>query len=163
MNNIFEKFDKQINLNELKEQVANANNNNTTDYPEVPAGSYITKIERMELGTTKDGRPMFKVQMRLIEGNDYETTEFLEKYTKNKPCIFMNRVIFGTKNDGNMISSVIGWLKNLGCETPIVFEGYEAFADLILDLAEECQNIELEVDYDPEAFNSITINEVYDA
>jgi hypothetical protein len=110
------------------------------------------KIEKMELGATKDGRPMFKVQCRILEG------EF------KKWCIFMNRVIYGTKNDANMINSVIGWLQKLETQTPVVFKNYSQFADVVLDVFEEVADaVELDVAYDPNAFNSISIEEVFDA
>ena len=74
----------------------------------------------------------------------------------------MNRVLYGTKNDGNMIQSVIGWLNKLESETPVVFESYSQFNDLVLDLAEECEGLGLEIEYDPDKFNSISINEVWE-
>ena len=75
----------------------------------------------------------------------------------------MNRVIYGTKNDANMIASAVGWLKKLGTDLEIEFEGYTHFADLVLDVAEEVDgNFEYLVDYDPEAFNTITIKEVFE-
>ena len=79
------------------------------------------KIEKMELAATKDGRPMFKVQCRILDG------EF------KKWCLFMNRVIYGTKNDANMIASVLGWLDKLGSETIPEFKNYSQFAENVLD------------------------------
>ena len=81
-----------------------------------------------------------------------------------KSWIFMNRVLFGTKNDGNMIQSVIGWMDKLGTEINIDFASYSQFADLILDVAEKVDELDLEylVEYDPNAFNSITIKEIFE-
>lgn len=156
---IFDTFDKQINLAEIEKQKAAAAENS---YEEVPAGDYIAKIEKMELGTTKVGnRPMFKVQMRLVSGEGPKEEEFLAKYRKNKPCVFMNRVIFGTKNDGLMIAGVEGWLNKIGFEEPVVFKGYADFEQVIMDCAEACEGLEFAITYDPNAFNAITIEEVY--
>ena len=44
---IFDKFDSQVNMAEIEKQKAAASENN---YEEVPAGKYIAKIEKMELG-----------------------------------------------------------------------------------------------------------------
>ena len=159
MENIFEQFDAQVNLGEIEEQKKKATENS---YEEVPAGEYIAKIENMELGLTKDKRPMFKVQMRLIEGEGEAEKAFLAKYKKNKPCVFMNRVIFGTKNDGAMIASVEGWLNSIGFEETVVFTGYSDFANVIMDCAEQCDGLEFAISYDPEDFNSIHIREVYE-
>lgn len=148
----FSRFDQTINEAELAKQLEEAKSNTQQSDKEVPAGNYTVKIEKMELGATKDGRPMFKVQCRILEG------EF------KKWCLFMNRVLYGTKNDANMISSVIGWLQKLEPSVAVEFKNYSQFADLVLDIFEEVADaVELDVAYDPEAFNSISIEEVFDA
>jgi hypothetical protein len=157
---IFDKFDSQVNMAEIEKQKKEAAENS---FEEVPAGDYIAKIEKMELGTTKDGRPMFKVQMRLVEGEGPKEEAFLSKYKSKKPCVFMNRVIYGTKNDGSMIAGVESWLNKIGFEEPIVFTGYAAFAQVIMDCAEACVGLEFEITYDPNAFNAITIENVFEA
>lgn len=148
----FSKFDNAINQAELSKQLEEAKNNPQQTDREVPAGDYTVKIEKMELGATKDGRPMFKVQCRILDG------EF------KKWCLFMNRVIYGTKNDANMIASVIGWLEKLEADVQVEFKTYSQFADLVLDIFEEVADaVELDVEYDPDAFNSISIKDVFDA
>lgn len=159
MSNIFSKFDQQVNVEELSKQVKEAAQNN---YEEAPAGKYEAKIEHMELSTTKDGRPMFKVQMRLKKGLDDATTAYIAKY-KKAPCVFMNRVIFGTKNDANMIASVMGWLNSTKIyEETLVFTSYGTLADLVLDMTEDAQGLTFEIDYDDKAFNSISIVDTFD-
>lgn len=158
----FSKFDKEIDMKKIEQQKKEAASNG--DFEDVPAGRYIAKLENMELGVTKkDNRPMFKVQMRLVEGIGDAEEKFLSKYKKKKPCIFMNRVIFGTKNDGSMIASVETFLNKLGLDKTFVFAGYADFADEILDAAEMCENLEFEVYYDDSQFNSISVNDVFDA
>jgi hypothetical protein len=147
----FAKFDNVINEEQLK-QIDEAKKNNNSNNVELPKGDYTVKIEKMELGSTKDGRPMFKVMCRVIEG----------KY--KKCCMFMNRVVYGTSNDANMIASVLGWLAKLETEVKPEFKSYSQFAENILDIFEEVEGaIELDVSYDSKAFNSITIKEVFDA
>ena len=147
----FDKFDKLINTDELNKAISDAKNNTQQSNKEVPAGNYTVAIEKMEVGATKDGRPMFKVQCRIKDG------EF------KKWCLFMNRVLYGTKNDANMIASVVGWLEKLDTETVPEFKNYSQFADCVLDIFEEVADaVELDVTYDPDEFNSITINEIYD-
>lgn len=159
---IFDKLDKEINLSDINKQIAEASENT---YEDVPAGEYIAKIEKMELGMTKDNRPMFKVQMRLIEAahGGEEEEAYLAKYPKKKPCVFMNRVLYGTKNDGLMIAGIVGWLNKIGFLQPIEFRGYADFERVIMDCAEECSNLEFAIDYDPDEFNAISIVDVYDA
>ena len=165
----FSKFDKTINAQEMAKQLEEAKNNAPQgEGLETPAGCYVAKIEKMEIGLTKtDKRPMFKVMLRVIEASEdssSEVVEYLSHFKKKKPCLFMNRVIYGTKNDANMINSVIGWLEKLDSGIEVKFENYTQFADLVLDIFEEvADEIELDVYYDPDAFNSISIEEVYDA
>lgn len=156
--NMFDEFDKKVGADfQKKVQEAAAN-----QYEDAPKGKYIAKIEKMELGLSKDRRPMFKVQMRLVEGYE-DTEEFLSRYKKKKPCVFMNRVMLGTKNDGAMIASVVGWLNKLidEDEEPIVFTSFSDLADEILDLAEDFADAEIEINYDPDKFNSIEIVKVF--
>ena len=160
----FSKFDNAVDLKAIEEAKANPPQGEGLD---TPAGNYVAKIEKMELGATKtDGRPMFKLMLRVIEAGEEATPEvheYLKHFKNKKPCLFMNRVIYGTKNDSNMIASVLGWLEKLETETKPEFKNYSQFADNVLDIFEEVADaIELDVSYDPDAFNSISINEVYD-
>jgi hypothetical protein len=164
----FSKFDSAINEAELAKQLEEAKNNAQGDGLETPAGSYVAKIEKMEVGLTKtDKRPMFKVQLRVIEAGDNakdDVIEYLSHFKNKKPCLFMNRVIYGTKNDANMISSVIGWLEKLEAGIDLEFKNYTQFSELVLDIFEEvADSVELDVEYDPNTFNSISIKEVFDA
>ena len=171
----FSQFDKQVNIDQLQKDIQAAHKNAPTgDSGDTPAGEYMARFENIELGATKDGRPMFKVMMRLNTLDMYEPedkdilTEETEKYLKRfKPgkggCIFMNRVIFGTKNDGNMIESVLGWIRKLEPSKQPVFTGYSDFANYVMDLAEELVGtVDVHVTYDEDKFNSISIEEVID-
>lgn len=150
----FSKFDQQVDLEQLKAEAEEIKKNGGTgDYPELEEGTYTAKVEKLELGATKDGRPMLKAMFRIIDGE------------KTKQCMFFNRVLFGTKNDANMIASAVGWLESLEPSEdvgPVVFESYSQFADLVLDIAEDIANLEYDVYYDPEVFNNVKIEEVYE-
>ena len=157
----FSKFDKAVNMDQLQKDINEAKEKGYGDFGSLPKGEYIVGLENMEIGSTKDGRPMFKVQCRVIEALDAEGQEYLSHFKNKKPCMFMNRVLYGTKNDGNMINSVIGWLNKLDVEAE--FKSYSQFNDLVLDIAEYLvDQVELKVAYDEKAFNSISILEVYD-
>lgn len=155
----FSKFDKQVNLNQLKEDAKEAAANGGGDYPKIEDGTYVGKFERLELGETKDGRPMFKAMFRITEGEH------------ERSCLFMNRVIYGTKNDGSMIGSVSGFLAKLeavdvdGEPIDTSFDSYSQFAEMIMDVAEAVDDMgcEYEVEYKEDAFNNITITDIFDA
>lgn len=143
----FSALDREVDQEQLRKDVEEAKNNSG----DIPKGTYIVGIDKMEIRATKDGRPTFFIQCRVKEG-EY----------KNK-CVFMNRVIYGTKNDGSMIQSVITLLDKLETETIPEFNGYQDFVDVVADIYEEIQGkVECEIDYDKDAFNSISIKEVFD-
>lgn len=150
----FSAFDKQINLDQLKKDTEEIKKNGGTgDFPEIPAGNYNAKVEKLELGATKDGRPMLRAMFRITEG-DYK-----------KHCLFFNRVLFGTKNDANMIAGAMTWLESLEPSEdvgPIVFNGYSDLAELVMDIAEDISDLEYKVEYDPDEFNSVSIVEAFE-
>lgn len=143
----FSALDREVDQEQLRKDIEEAKNNSG----DIPKGTYIVGIDKMEIRATKDGRPMFFIQCRVKEG-EY----------KNK-CVFMNRVIYGTKNDGSMIQSVITLLDKLETETIPEFNEYQDFVDVVADIYEEIQGkVECEIDYDKDAFNSVSIKEVFD-
>lgn len=151
----FSKFDEQVNKEQLQHDIQEAEENGGGGFREVTKGTYTVALENLEVGATKDGRPMLKGMFRIKGDEDGEKCEF------TKSCLFYNRVLFGTKNDGNMIASAIGFLKTLEPSEEvgdITFESYSQFADLVLDIAEDvADELEYVVAYDPDAFNSISI------
>lgn len=150
----FSAFDKQIDVKQLQADAEEIKKNGGTgDFPELPAGTYMIKLDKLELGETKDHRPMMRGQFSITEG----------EYKKRK--IFVNRVVFGTKNDANMIANVLAFLESLAPSEdvgPMVFTGYAALADLIMDVAEDVAGLVYEAEYDAEAFNPISIKEVFE-
>lgn len=155
----FSKFDQQVDTEALKHDIEEAEKNGGSGYKEVPAGNYVGKFEKLEIRETKDGRPMLSAMFRITEG-EYE-----------KSCLFMNRVLYGTKNDANMIASAVGFLKTLdaldenGDVMDVSFETYSQFNDLVMDIAEsiDADKLTYEVNYDEKAFNSISVEEVLEA
>ena len=150
----FSKFDKQIDLKQIRKDAEEIKKNGGTgDFPEVPEGEYRVKCESLEVGTTRDGRPMLRAMFRILEGEH------------KKQCMFFNRVLFGTKNDANMIATAEGWLETLEPSEDVgdvIFRGYDKFAALVMNIAEDISELEYDVEYDPDSFNPVKILEVYE-
>ena len=127
-----------------------------TDFEDVPDGTYVVAIEKMEIKLTKaQDKLMFAAQFKIKEG------EYANR------MIFFNRVISGNTSpkwtDAQAIKSVITWLDKLETEIEPEFINYEDFSDCVLDIFQEVQNaVEMEVAYKGDAFNPVTINEVFD-
>jgi len=163
----FAEFNKALNAEQLKKDIAKAKEN---EYKEVPKGRYVVEFEKMEIGVTgaqakTPNAPMFKLQARIIGKIDKEGDIVKSGY--DKQCVFMNKVIYVANetekwNTGRAIQVVLGFLEGIQSETPIVFEDYDQFNDLVMDLAEECQGLHFEIEYDPEGFNSISIKDVWE-
>lgn len=149
----FSAFDNKVNLSELQKEVQEAKD---TEYVDVPDGTYVVSIEKMEIKLTnaKD-KLMFAVQCKIKEGE------------QKGRMIFFNRVISGNSSpkwtDGQAIKSVCTWLDKLETETVPEFINYADFADCVLDIFQEIQGkVEMEVEYAAKKFNPITIIEVFD-
>jgi hypothetical protein len=155
----FSKFDEAVNSDELKKEINEAPEQ---QFDDVPAGRYIIAIESMEVKPTKKGdKLMFSVGARIKE-----TVEAAKK--QDNRCIFFNRVISGNRttdkwNDGRAIKGVLTWLSEL-VDREVEFVSYSQFAaeveSIFNDEVEDA--IEIEIEYDPEAFNPISIVEVFE-
>lgn len=175
-------LDAKVDFDGLNKNIKEAEENGGTgEFPELPAGYYFVNMEKLELGETKDGRPMVKWQFRVVDAatdddlkgasvrksND-DALDFMDNYKpKKKPCMFMNRVIYGNKvtdtwNDGVAIQGVVTWLSKLGCDFDVTFHNYSSFAETLMDVAEDIDGLDILVYYDPDAFYSVTIVEVFD-
>ena len=152
------KFDQMLNQSELKKQMEAA-----PEFDDVPKGIYMAVIDKMEIKETKAGDGLiFAVQMGITE-----TLDAPKKQDKRK--VFWNRKIFGNKttdkwNDGVAIKGVISWVEKLLSEgDSLEFKNYSQFAGEILDIYQDiCPSIEIKIDYDPDAFNPVSIVEVFD-
>ena len=147
----FSKFDKELDTEQLLADIEEAKKNGGTGTRgEVVKGEYTVSLDKLELGTTKDERPMVKAQFR-IHGGDF-----------NNSCVFVNRVVYGTKNDANAIASTIGWLATLepSEDIDVTFESYSQLAELCLDIAEDVAELEYVIDYVPSQYNNVTIKDV---
>ena len=149
----FSKIDRSVDLKGLQADVEEAKKNGGGDFPTIPAGKYEVRLESMEIKGTKadPNRPMLAVSFKILTG-EYENQR-----------LFMNRVLYGTKNDKNMIASAMGFLEKLESGVGISFQSYGQFNQLVLDVAEAIDGkLEYAVDYDPDRFNSISIEEVFE-
>ena len=155
----FSNFDKQVNLNQLKKDAEEVKKNGGTgDFPEVPAGNYNVKLEKLEIRPTgpkskTPGAPMLSAMFRIVEG------------PHKKQCLFFNRTLYGTNNDANMIGGALTWLESLEPSDevgPVVFESYSQLTELVLDIAEDVSPLTYEVEYDPDEFNPISVVEAFE-
>lgn len=146
--NIFEKWNSSIDLAGLQQDIKDAQDNNK-EFEAVPHGEYEVKLDKLELKATKKGDPMVSAWFTILEG----------KYKKSK--LFMNQVV----TQGFQIHIVNEFLKSMGTDLVIEFVDYKQYADLLLDVAEACDenNLEFAIKYeDNKGYDKFTITEVFE-
>lgn len=146
--NIFEKWNSNVDLEGLKKDIESAKDNNK-EYEAVPHGEYEVKVDKLELKATKKGDPMVSAWFTILAG----------KYKKSK--LFMNQVV----TQGFQIHIVNTFLKSMGTDLNIEFVDYKQYAELLLDVAEFCDenNLEFAIKYeDNKGYDKFTITEVFE-
>ena len=148
MADIFEKWNESTDLKGLQDDIKDAQENNK-EFEKVPHGEYEVKLDKLELKASKKGDPMVSAWFTILEG----------KYKKSK--LFLNQVI----TQGFQIHIVNELLKSMGTDLAIEFVDYKQYADLLLDVAEECDTNKLEfaLKYeDNKGYDKFTITEVFE-
>ena len=143
----FSKFDEKVDLDGLRHDIAEAESNGG-DFKEVPHGNYEIKIQKLELGESKKGDPMFVCWMKILSG-DYANS-----------LIFMNQVV----TQGFQIHIVDDFLRSLDSGVEVGFESYAQYADMIMDVAEAINGkLEYAVEYgENKGFNTFKITDVFE-
>ena len=148
MADIFEKWNSNVDLAGLQQDVKDAQENNK-EFEKVPHGEYEVKVDKMELKASKKGDPMVSIWFTILEG----------KYKKSK--LFLNQVI----TQGFQIHIVNELLKSMKTDLVIEFVDYKQYAELLLDVAEFCDenNLEFAIKYeDNKGYDKFTITEVFE-
>lgn len=149
MANIWDKFDKEIDVEGLKKDAADAAQNGG-DFKEVPHGEYEVKVDKMELKESKNGKPMLSIWFKILNG-EYKNS-----------LIFYNQVLstgFGLHNANE-------FLRSLDSGVDIEFKNFKQYNDLILDVHESIDgNTEYAIDYSEgkNGFSNYKITDVFDA
>jgi hypothetical protein len=148
MANIWEKFDKTIDVEGLQKDILEAAKNGT-NFREVPHGEYEVKIEKLELVESKAGDPMVTVWFKVLAG-DYKGS-----------MIFMNQVI--TK--GFQIHIMNEFLRSLDSGYDVEFKSYSQYGQLLMDIHEAIDGrLEYGLIYGEgkKGFSTYEITDVYD-
>lgn len=122
--NIFEKWNKSIDVEGLKKDIAEADQNGGQgEFKEVPEGDYEVSIDKIELKESSKGDPMVSVWFKILEG-DFKNSR-----------LFMNQVI----TQGFQISQMNRFIKSMEVfdESEVEFENYSQYNDLLMDLFEQ--------------------------
>ncbi len=148
VNNLWEQFDKAIDVEGLQVDIKEAAENGLT-FKEVPHGQYEVKVEKLELIASKAGDPMATVWFKIVDG-EYEGS-----------MIFMNQVI----TRGFQIHLMNEFLRSLESGVEIEFKNYSQYGQLLMDVHEAIDGkYEYALDYgqNNKGFNTFEILEIYE-
>ena len=148
--NIFEKWNKEIDVKGLAEDVKQASQNTGGgNYVDVPVGIYEVKLAKAEVKATKNGDPMVTLQFKVLDG-EYKSQS-----------IWMNQVI----TQGFQINIMNEFLRSMDTDVEIEFIDYAQYNDMLMDVVEACDGkLEFALDYDVnnKGFNTYKITEIFE-
>ena len=148
MTDIFDKFDKEIDVEGLAQDVKAASSNRSGDFPEVPHGTYEVKLDTLELVESKKGDPMVKCWFRILTGE------------------FKNNLIFYYQlvTDGFRIHLMNEFLRDLETTVDVEFKSYKQYHQMLMDIAEEMDDLGFVLEYgeNKKGFNTYAVLEVFE-
>ena len=152
-NNIFDKWDKEIDTEGLAKDTKEAAKNGTGDFKEVPHGDYEVAIQQMELKASKKGDPMVSIWFKIVSEGEFKGS-----------MIFFNQVI----TQGFQVHIVNELLRMMVSEmddAPVIeFVTYKQYSNLIMDIFEGVnENFEYALKYKKgkNDFSTYEITEVF--
>lgn len=152
----FEKWNEAFGGEEAVKEIEKAKEN-ANEYAKLPEGTYLCKLEKLELGESKAHKPMVKAMFRIVEGEH------------KKQCIFYNGVMVANNPEYNgfMKHRVLEFLRSLQVldDADIDFDGnYAHFNDLLLDIAEAAEEDHLKFEINTEEdgeYTTITVTDTF--
>lgn len=152
-NNIFDKWDKEIDTKRLAADSDEVAKNGGGQYEEVPHGDYEVAVHQMELKASKKGDPMVSIWFKIVSDGKFKGS-----------MIFFNQVI----TQGFQIHIVNELLRMMVSELAdapaIEFKSYKQYGNLIMDIFEEInENFEFDLSYKKGkgGFSNYEIKEVF--
>lgn len=146
----FSKYDKQTDLEGLKEDTQKAIENGG-EFEEVPTGTYEVSISELELTMSKSDKPMVKIWYTILDG----------EYENNK--IFQYQLV----DTGQKLAIIKPLLEKLTeGEIEVTFESYSQYANLINEIKDfvEDNSLEYSLEYseNKKDFKTYKILEVFE-
>ena len=151
--NMFDKWDNAIDTEGLAKDIAEAAENGSGSYKEVPHGDYEVEINQMELKASKKGDPMVSIWFKIVSDGEFKGS-----------MIFFNQVI--TQGfQVHIVNEILRMMVSEMSDAPVIeFTSYKQYADLIMDIFEAVNgNYEYALSYKKgkKDFSTFEITEVY--
>lgn len=151
MSNIWEEFDNAFDTEALQDDVKAASENNT-EFKEVPNGVYEVKIEKLELGKTKNGDPKTVAWCKILDDGP----------VKNQ-LMFVNQMM----NTGYGIHFASELLRSFDTGIDVKFENFSQWNNLLMDIKEKIDSAGLEYSIEKgtndKGYDQYTVKEVFES
>ena len=101
-------------------------------------GQYFGTIHNILMETSNNGKPCFRVEMKITEGADNNTREWLETEWDKRwmPIVFYFRTLTNTRADKRMQKEAVEFLKSLDSGvTDIHYDNLEQFSALVQEVS----------------------------
>ena len=148
MSNIWEEFDKSVDIDGLISDAKEASENNL-EFKEVTPGKYEVKVNKIELKKSKKNQPMVSIWFEILDG------EF------KGSLIFYNQVI----SNGFGLHSANVFLNSLDSGVEIIFKTFAQYHELLGDIFNAVdRNFEYILDYgqNSKGFNTYVIEDIFE-
>ena len=149
MANIWDEFDKVIDVEGLKKDTQEAAENGGGNYKEVPNGTYEVEVDKLELKKSKTGNPMLSCWLKIVEG------------TYKKSLIFYNQVLV----NGFGMHAANEFLRSLDSGIKIEFVNFKQYYEMLLDVFEAVNgklSYQLEYGENDKGYKTFKIEDVFE-
>ena len=146
---IWEQFDKVVDVEGLKKDVVDAAQNVGGNFKQVIEGTYDVVMDKLELKSSKKNEPMLSCWMKVRDG-EYKNS-----------MIFYNQVL----TSGFGIHNANEFLRALDSNIDVKFESFKQYNDLLLDIFEAIDSkfiYVLEYGKNSKGYNTYKLVDVYE-
>lgn len=116
--NIWDQFDNAIDTKALADEVKNSAN--SPSYREVPEGTYEVAVEKLELISSKNGKPMGTIWFKVLTG-EYKGSR-----------IFYNQVL----EQAFQVHMFNEFVRSLDSGVNVEFTSYRQYGEMLMNVAE---------------------------
>ncbi len=157
MTDLFDKWDTEIDIEELQKDVDEAAKNSGS-FKEVPPDTYEVCVEKMELTESKKHDPMVSIWFKIVAGEYKNSRIFYNQVVQNGTGIHFNNELLRSMD----LDCVYDIEDNGGK----LFQNYKQYANLLMDAAEEIDTnkltFKLEYGEGKKGFHTYRISDIFE-
>jgi len=158
MADLFDKWDKEIDVEGLQKDVEEAAKNGGGNYKEIPPDTYEVCVDKMELTASKKGDPMVSIWFKVVAGEYKNSRIFYNQVVQNGVGIHFNNEL--------LRSMGLECVETIESNGGKLFQTYRQYSTLLMDAAEEidANKLTFQLDYGEgkNGFHTYKISDVFE-